>query len=117
LQALQVGQQRGGAPARAADGIRGDRQDDRREAGGPQAGEVGLAQVAGPQRPGAVGGGEVVAEEAGPDEGLDVEVDDLARPVQLGGLGPQLASAWVGGASSTQVLPGASLTSAPEASR
>ena len=67
-----------------------------------------------------MGGGEVVAEDPGPDEGLDVQVDDLARPVELEcGLGQSLgqpASPWPGGTSSTQVLPRVSCTSAPEES-
>src|SRR5258708_4019175 len=90
--------------------------------GRPEAGEVGQ------QGGGSGGGGEVVAEDPGPEEACDVEVDDLARPVQLQGGGrdggrragrwpvPQLASPWLGGTSSTHVLPRASCTSAPEAS-
>lgn len=116
MQPVDVGQKGGGPGAGSSDGIRGDRQDHRRQAGGPETGQIGLSEVAGVEGPRAVRPTQVVAEDAGPDEGLDVEVDDLARPVELEGGAAQPASAWLGGTSSTQVLPGVSFTSAPEAS-
>ena len=69
----------------SADGVGGDRQDDGRQSGRPEAGEVGLTEVAGAEGAGAVRLGEVVAEDAGPDEGLDVEVDDIAAAIEVEG--------------------------------
>src|SRR5581483_3492704 len=94
-----------------------------RQPGRLQPREVGLSEPPGAGRAGAVDAGQVVAEDPGPDERLDVEVDDFARPVELPRRrrdgrrrAGQPASPWSGGTSSTQVLPGASFTSAPEAS-
>src|SRR5438552_18507289 len=98
--------QRGGARTGRAQRVGGDREHHAGESGGRQPGEVGLAQPAGAGWPGAVGPGQVVTEDPGPDEGLDVEVDDLAGPAQGDGLrggAAQLASPWLGGTSSTQV--------------
>ena len=87
LQLCEVRQHRGGAGAGPPGRVRGDREDDRRQTGLPKAGQIRLAEVAGPERPGAVPGGHVVAEEAGPDERLDVQIDDLARPVEVEDVG------------------------------
>src|SRR5581483_9500918 len=124
-EAGQVAEEGGGAGAGPAGGGGGEREDGRGQAAGGQAGQVGLAQPPGAGGPGPVGPAEVVAEDPGPDEGLDVEVDHLARPAEGerlgrdggGGTAPgQPASPWLGGTSSTHVLPRVSLTSAPVAS-
>src|ERR1700741_5220005 len=116
LEAVEVAEQRRRPGAGPAGRVRGDRQNRRRQARHLEPGEVGLAEEAGAGEAWPVEGGEVVAEDAGPDEGLDVEVDDLAGPVELERRRRrrgQPASAWSGGTSSTHVFPGASCTSAP----
>src|SRR5207249_11519642 len=55
------------------------------QAGVAHPGQVGLGEEAAPQGAPAVAGGEVVAEDPRPYEGLAVEVDHLAGGVEVGG--------------------------------
>ena len=82
-EAGEVGQKRRGPRPRGADEVGGDGEDHGGDAANLESGQVGLAQIAGPQRSGAVRLRQVVAEKPRPDEGLDVEVDHFAGPVQL----------------------------------
>jgi hypothetical protein len=83
VKACEVAEERGRPGARTAGGVRGDREHDGGEARRPQAGQVGLTEVPGTERPGAVGPREVVAQDAGPDERLDVKVDDVAGAIEI----------------------------------
>lgn len=64
-------------------GVGGDREHHGGQPRRSQPGQIGLSEVAGPEGAGAVGLREVVAEDAGPDEGLDVEVDDVAGAIEV----------------------------------
>jgi hypothetical protein len=63
-------------------GIGGDDPGGARDAGLDQAGEVDVAEEPAAERPGTVAPGQVVAEQAGPDVGVDVQIDDVAGRVE-----------------------------------
>jgi hypothetical protein len=82
-EAIEVLAKYGGALRRAAQRIGRDRPDGAADAGFAQARQIGLAVEARAEEAAAVAAKEVVAEDARPDEGVDVQIDDVAFAIEL----------------------------------